>query len=100
MAQQDGTIETHTQDNITAGSKLTPVQWALPNPFPRAGDSCFSSRERCCSLLIWFFFGHFLLICPRPWQWKHRPSLKCCCLASLVRRCVCLVVVPVAISVG
>ena len=38
MAQADGTIETHKQNNIMAGSKLTPVQWALPNPFPRAGD--------------------------------------------------------------
>src|SRR5712672_4112728 len=38
MAQQHGTNETHNQSNIMAGSKLTPVQWAFPNPFPRAGD--------------------------------------------------------------
>src|SRR5712672_555302 len=31
-------IETRKQDNIMAGSLLTPVQWAFPNPFPRAGD--------------------------------------------------------------
>jgi len=31
-------IEMHKQDNIMAGSKLTLVQWAFPNPFPRAGD--------------------------------------------------------------
>src|SRR5712671_1485109 len=26
-----------------AGSQLTPVQWAFPNPFPRAGDTRSSS---------------------------------------------------------
>src|SRR5712672_2126309 len=39
MAQQHGTNETHNQSNIMAGSQLTPVQWAFPNPFPRAGDT-------------------------------------------------------------
>src|SRR5712672_1416848 len=67
---------------------------------PSSRHSCFSSCERYHSSLVWFFLGHFLPICPRPWQWKHSPSLKCYCLASLIRRCVCLVVVPVAISIG
>jgi len=38
MAQQHSTNETRNQSNITAGSKLTLVQWVFPNPFPRAGD--------------------------------------------------------------
>jgi len=39
MAQTYGTIRRQThQNNIMAGSILTPVQQAFPNLFPRAGD--------------------------------------------------------------
>ena len=38
MAQSRRHDQTHKHDNITAGSKLTPVQRVFPNPFPRAGD--------------------------------------------------------------
>src|SRR5712672_1708400 len=67
---------------------------------PSSRCSCFSSHERCHSLLVWFFLGHLLPTCPRSWQRKHRPSSRCCCLSSPVRRLAHPVVVLVAISVG
>jgi len=53
MAQADGTIETHKQDNIMAGSKLTPVQWAFPNPFLRASDITLLLGKASLPLLKW-----------------------------------------------
>src|SRR5712671_2474564 len=43
MARRSWHDRDGSNNNIMAGSKLTPVQRAFPNPFPRAGDSDSSS---------------------------------------------------------